>query len=43
MTFLIAQEGIVDSGTSEMTMPSWAIKKVIGKMPLKNNPMVCKN
>jgi hypothetical protein len=33
----------VDSGTSEMTMPSWALKKVIGRMPLKNNPMVCKN
>lgn len=33
----------VDSGTSEMTMPSWAIKKVIGKMPLKNNPMKCAN
>ena len=33
----------VDSGTSEMTMPSWALKKVIGKMPLKNNPMRCKN
>ena len=33
----------VDSGTSEMTMPSWAIKKVIGKMPLKNNPMKCNN
>jgi hypothetical protein len=33
----------VDSGTSEMTMPSWAIKKVIGKMPLKNNPMKCHN
>lgn len=31
----------VDSGTSEMTMPSWAIKKVIGKMPLKNNPTKC--
>ena len=26
-----------------MTMPSWAIKKIIGKMPLKNNSMVCKN
>ena len=26
-----------------MTMPSWALKKMIGKMPLKNNPMVCKN
>jgi saccharopepsin len=33
----------VDSGTSEMTMPSWAIKKVIGKMPLKNNAMKCNN
>jgi len=33
----------VDSGTSEMTMPSWALKQVIGKMPLKTNPMVCKN
>lgn len=33
----------VDSGTSEMTMPSWAIKKVIGKMPLKNNPTKCQN
>lgn len=33
----------VDSGTSEMTMPSWAIKKVIGKMPLKTNSMKCKN
>lgn len=33
----------VDSGTSEMTMPSWAIQKVIGKMPLKQNPMKCKN
>ena len=33
----------VDSGTSEMTMPSWAIKKVIGKMPLKTNAMKCKN
>ena len=33
----------VDSGTSEMTMPNWAIKKVIGKMPLKNNAMKCKN
>lgn len=33
----------VDSGTSEMTMPSWALKKVIGKMPLKNNAMICKN
>jgi len=33
----------VDSGTSEMTMPSWAIKKVIGKMPLKTNPMKCNN
>jgi len=31
----------VDSGTSEMTMPSWAVKKVIGKMPLKTNPMRC--
>lgn len=31
----------VDSGTSEMTMPSWAIKKVLGKMPLKTNPMKC--
>lgn len=31
----------VDSGTSEFTMPSWAIKKVIGKMPLKNSPMKC--
>lgn len=26
-----------------MTMPSWALKKVIGKMPLKNNSMRCKN
>ena len=33
----------VDSGTSEMTMPSWALKKVIGKMPLKNNAMSCQN
>lgn len=33
----------VDSGTSEMTMPGWAIKKVIGKMPLKNNAMKCLN
>jgi len=33
----------VDSGTSEITMPSWAIKKVIGKMPLKQSPMKCKN
>lgn len=33
----------VDSGTSEMTMPSWAIKKVIGKIPLKNNAMKCNN
>lgn len=33
----------VDSGTSEMTMPSWAIKKATGKMPLKNNPMKCKD
>ena len=33
----------VDSGTSEMTMPSWAIKKVLGKMPLKHSPMRCKN
>lgn len=32
----------VDSGTSEMTMPSWAIRKVVGRMPLKNNPMRCK-
>ena len=24
-------------------MPSWAIKKVIGKMPLKENPMKCRN
>jgi len=31
----------VDSGTSEMTMPSWAIKKVIGRMPLKTNAMRC--
>ena len=31
----------VDSGTSEMTMPQWAIKKVIGKMPLKTNSMRC--
>ena len=31
----------VDSGTSEMTMPSWAVKKVIGKMPLKTNSMKC--
>ena len=31
----------VDSGTSEMTMPNWAIKKVIGKMPLKTNSMRC--
>lgn len=31
----------VDSGTSEFTMPTWAIKKVIGKMPLKNSPMKC--
>lgn len=31
----------VDSGTSEMTMPSWAVKKVLGKMPLKTNPMKC--
>jgi len=33
----------VDSGTSEMTMPSWAIKKVIGHIPLKNNAIKCKN
>jgi len=33
----------VDSGTSEMTMPSWAIKKVIGKIPLKTNAMKCNN
>lgn len=33
----------VDSGTSEMTMPSWAVKKVIGKMPLKTNAMRCKS
>jgi hypothetical protein len=26
-----------------MTMPSWAIKKVIGKMPLKFNPVKCNN
>lgn len=26
-----------------MTMPSWAIKKVIGKMPLKKNPTKCQN
>lgn len=33
----------VDSGTSEMTMPSWALKKAIGRMPLKNNPTKCAN
>jgi len=33
----------VDSGTSEMTMPSWAVKKVHGKMPLKTNSMRCKS
>merc|ERR1712096_426461 len=33
----------VDSGTSEMTMPSWTIKDVIGKMPLKTNSMRCSN
>ena len=33
----------VDSGTSEMTMPSWALKKAIGKMPLKQNPIKCAN
>jgi len=32
----------VDSGTSELTMPSWAIKKVKGRMPLKNSAMRCK-
>jgi len=31
----------VDSGTSEMTMPSWAVKQVMGKMPLKTSPMRC--
>lgn len=33
----------VDSGTSEMTMPMWALKKAIGRMPLKNNPTKCAN
>lgn len=33
----------VDSGTSEMTMPSWAVKKVIGIMPLKTNALRCKS
>lgn len=32
----------VDSGTSEMTMPSWAINQVVNKMPLKTNPVRCK-
>jgi hypothetical protein len=32
----------VDSGTSEMTMPSWAINQVVGKMPLKTNSVRCK-
>lgn len=26
-----------------MTMPSWAIKKVVGKIPLKNNAVKCHN
>ena len=26
-----------------MTMPGWAIKKVVGKMPLKNNAFKCAN
>lgn len=33
----------VDSGTSEMTMPTWALNQVIGKMPLKYNSMICRN
>ena len=26
-----------------MTMPSWAVKKVIGKMPLKTSSVRCKD
>ena len=31
----------VDSGTSHLAMPRWAIQKVQGRMPLRTSPVPC--
>ena len=33
----------VDSGTSHLAMPKWAIDKVQGKIPLRTSPVPCEN